>query len=211
MEGGEIEMLKILIMLMIILNSYIYGNNYEIIEENGELFFKYSKEEFLREVQGILEENKEILSKDFKINGEKKYIEEIRFDKNYIDKSRYNVCKIEEEKEKCLFYMNNKRKYYMEKNIKTFSTEKNVLWFKNNKLSEYTEYVKFQDNENLGTITYIFDVKNNLKMIKVLNPILISVKLKERNAMSSSVGRENYYFSPKGKFIKKEIYYKYGG
>lgn len=219
-------MKKILIMIFMILCSYIYGNNYEILEENGELFFKYSKNNILNEVRNILDENKEILSKDFKLVGEKKYIEEIRFGKNYIDKTRYNICKIENEIERCIFYMSGKKKYYKEmnlldgnlikklsyenfgKNIKTFSTEKNVLWFKNNKLIEYVEYVKSEDGENLGTITYIFDKKDNLEKIKVLNSIWITVKLKEKEATTSSIGGENYYFTPEGKFMKKETYYK---
>ena len=226
-------MRKILIVILIIMSGYLYGNNYEILEENGELFFKYSKEELLKEVQEVLDENKEILSRDFKIDGEKKYIEEIRFDKNYIDISRYNVCKIEIEIEieKCLFYMNEKRVYYKDKKLSEekflknlhyedsgkevrslFIDEGPLMWFEKNKLKKYRLDVRNEEKEYISSVTYIFDKKENLDKIEVSNPIGIKSTLygEEVKGYTSSVGSENYYFDSDGKFIKKEMYYKYG-
>ncbi len=221
-------MKKIYIVIFIILYSFVNGNNYEILEDNGVLFFKYSKSDLINELESFLEKYKEILSKDFQLKGEKKYIEEIRFGKNYIDKTRYYICNVENNTEKCLFYMNGKKRNYTEKEIlnkknkitltydedgempKYMSLEGLKVWFKKNKISNYRIKIK-ENSKDIGTITYIFDEKENLEKIEVSNPLSIKSTLygEEVKEYKSSIGSENYYFNPDGRFIKKEMYVKY--
>lgn len=130
-------MKKIYIVIFIILYSFANGNNYEILEDNGILFFKYSKIDLINEVENFLEKYKEILSKDFQLKGEKGYIEEIRFEKNYIDKTRYYVCNIENNLEKCLFYMDGKKINYTEKDILTSKKIITLLYDEDGKIPKY--------------------------------------------------------------------------
>lgn len=221
-------MKKIYIVIFIILYSFANGNNYEILEDNGILFFKFSKIDLINEVETFLEKYKEILSKDFQLKGEKRYIEEIRFEKNYIDKTRYYICNIENNLEKCLFYMDGKKINYTEKDILTskkiitllydedgkmpkyLSLDGIKVWFKKNKITSYRIEIK-EKSKIIGTITYIFDKKENLEKIEISNPLSIKSTLygEEGKEYNSSIGSENYYFNPEGKFIKKEVYMKY--
>ena len=168
-------MKKICIIIFIISFYFIYGNNYEILEDNGVLFFKYSKSELSDEIKNFLEKNKEILSKDFEFEGEK----------NNIDKVRYHICKVENEIEKCILYMNSVRKNYTEeeylsknlivllkydvsgKNPEFLSIEDGpIIWLKNNKLERYRIRVR-DNNKIIGTITYIFDKKENFNCKRI--------------------------------------------
>ena len=224
-------MRKIFLVIFIILCSCTYGNEYEILEENGVLFFKYSKNELLNEIKDVLEENQEILSRDFDMkDGERKDIKVIIDGKESVEKDKYYLCKIEENIEKCLLYRQGKRIFYNEKKLSEekllkylgfdssgkkvsalFIDDGPSIWFKNNKLERYRITVRNKDKESLGSITYMFDKKGNLEKIEVSNPIGIKSTLygEEVKGYTSSIGNENYYFDPDGKFMKKEMYYKY--
>ena len=224
-------MKKIFIVIFIILCGYVYGNEYEILEENGVLFFKYSKDELLSEIKDVLEENRGILSKDFNMKGgERKDIKAIIDGKEYIEKDKYYLCEIEEKIEKCLLYREGKRIFYNEsffsekKFLKYLSYESSgkmvtfliidggpSMWFKNNKLERYRITVRNEEKKYSGSITYIFNKKENLEKIEVSNPLGIKSTLygEEVKEYTSSIGNENYYFDPEGKFIEKKMYYKY--
>ena len=227
--NGSNKMKKIL-GIMIVLCHCIFGNNYEILENNGELFFKYSKDELLTEINNFLDENREILSPNITLVGDKIYKEGIRYGEVFIDKTIYKICDTQNDIRKCLNYMDGKKSGYTEENISnkknilyltydktgkkvSFFSVKNgpLLWFKNNKLERYRVKID-EDGEIIGVVDYILDKKGNLKEIIVSNPILIKSNIYGEEAKeyrSSSIGNENYYFAPDGKFIKKEIYYKY--
>ena len=108
-------MKKIFIVIFIILCGYVYGNEYEILEENGVLFFKYSKDELLSEIKDVLEENRGILSKDFNMKGgERKDIKAIIDGKEYIEKDKYYLCEIEE-KIKSVYFIEKEKEYFIMK------------------------------------------------------------------------------------------------
>ena len=58
---------------------------------------------------------------------------------------------------------------------------------------------------------YIKFIAENLEKIEVSNPLGIKSTLygEEVKEYTSSIGNENYYFDPEGKFIEKKMYYKY--
>ncbi|MCP1226524.1 hypothetical protein [Sebaldella sp. S0638] len=127
-------MKNVYVLIFLILFSIVNGNNFDILEDNGVLFFKYSKNNLINEVENFLEKYKELLDKDFEFVGEKKYVEETKIEKN---QAIYYICKLENNIEKCLFYINGKKRNYSEKDISSKKTKMTLTYDENGKTPRY--------------------------------------------------------------------------
>ena len=137
--------MKKIIGIIVISCQCIFGNSFDVLENNGEFFFKYSKHDLLTEINTFFKKNKDILNNNFALVGDKIYKEGIKYGKVFIDEKIYSICNTQDNTSKCLLYMNGKRSSYTVKNI---SEKKNILYLTYDETGKKIEFLSILELSN---------------------------------------------------------------